>query len=113
MAGCFFMFGFASNQTLKIESRDALEEFARVCPPPDKTSKPKEFPQSKVAASLDNLHNRIAHFAQTQRLSFIGRAQLAKALQNEMNQMGYPADIVSQVVSAVTVSALVAPNRRA
>lgn len=107
------MFGFASQQSLQTEARDALLEFARICPPPDKASRPKSVPQNKVAAALHALHNRIAHFAQTQRLSFIGRARLAKALQSEMNRMGFPAGMVSQVISAVTMNALVTPGRHA
>lgn len=62
---------------------------------------------------METLHKRIALYAKEKRLSFIGRARLAKALQNEMNLLGYPADLVSRVISAVTVNALVAPNRRA
>jgi hypothetical protein len=106
------MFGFISQLSLQIEARDSLGEFARVCPPPVKLAKHKPVPESKVAASLETLHKRIALYAQNQRLSFIGRARLAKTLQNEMNLLGYPADLVSRVVSAVTVNALVAPGRR-
>lgn len=106
------MFGIASTLSLQIEAREALEAFARVCPPPDKVTSYKAVPQSKVAASLEMLNQRIALYSQQNRLSFIGRARLAKALQNEMNLLGYPADLVSRVVSAVTVNALVAPGRR-
>jgi hypothetical protein len=111
-AGCFFMFGFISQLSLQTEARESLEIFARACPPPAKVVKHKPVPESKVAASLETLHKRIALYAQNQSLSFIGRARLAKALQNEMNRLGYPADLVSRVVSAVTVNALVAPSRR-
>lgn len=106
------MFGIASHESLQIEARESLETFARVCPPPAKVVSSKPVPESKVAASLETLHKRIALYAKEKRLSFIGRARLAKVLQNEMNQMGYPADLVSRVISAVTVNALVAPGRR-
>jgi hypothetical protein len=76
-------------------------------------AKHKPVPENKVTASLEALNQRMAEYAKNKRLSFIGRARLAKALQNEMNQLGYPADLVSRVVSAVTVNALVAPGRRA
>lgn len=106
------MFGIASTLSLQIEAREALEVFARVCPPPAKVTSYKAIPQSRVAESLETLNQRIALYAKNKRLSFIGRARLAKALQNEMNLLGYPADLVSRVVSAVTVNALVAPGRR-
>jgi hypothetical protein len=106
------MFGIATKKSLQIEAREALEKFARVCPPPAKVVKHKPVPESKVAASLEALHTRIALYAKQNSLSFIGRARLAKALQNEMNLLGYPTDLVSRVVSAVTVNALVAPGRR-
>jgi len=107
------MFGFATKKSLKIEASAALEAFALVCPPPSRLAKrSKPVPESKVAASLEALHQRIALYALNRRLSFIGRARLAKALQNEMNLLGYPVDLVSRVVSAVTVNALVAPGRR-
>lgn len=106
------MFGFATQKSLQLEAREALEVFAQVCPPPDKVAKHKVVPENKVAASLAALNQRIALYAKEKRLSFIGRARLAKALQNEMNLLGYPADLVSRVISAVTVNALVAPGRR-
>lgn len=107
------MFGFASKKSLQIEASAALEVFAQVCPPPAKVApRSKPVPESRVAESLQALKQRIAAYAKNQRLSFIGRARLAKALQSEMNQLGYPAELVSRVVSAVTVNALVAPGRR-
>ena len=100
------MFGLISPRlSLHNEARETLEAFAKVCPPVDKAAaKHKPVPEKKVAESLELLNKRIADYAQKNRL--------AKALQNEMNQMGYPADLVSRVVSAVTVNALVAPGRR-
>ena len=106
------MFGFISTLSLQIEARESLGAFARVCPPPAKVVKHKAVPENKVAESLKALHTRIALYAKQNSLSFIGRARLAKALQNEMNQLGYPPDLVSRVVSAITVNALVAPGRR-
>lgn len=107
------MFGFASSKSLQVEASAAMEAFARVCPPPAKVIKYQPVSEKKVAASLEALNQRIAQYSLNTHLSFIGRARLAKALQNEMNLQGYPADLVSRVVSAVTVNALVAPTRRA
>jgi hypothetical protein len=107
------MFGFISGKSLQAEARAALAEFARVCPPPDKSRKSKPVAEPKIAESLATLKQRLAAYAKTQRLSFLGRARLAKALQSEMQAQGYPGDLVSRVVGAVTVSALVAPERRA
>lgn len=107
------MFGFISSKSLQIEASEALEVFARVCPPPDKVKKAKPVPEQKVAESLAALKQRLAAYAKSQRLSFIGRARLAKALQSEMQAQGYPGELVSRVVGAVTVGALVAPDRHA
>lgn len=107
------MFGFASKKSLQAEAREALAAFARVCPPPDKAKKGKPVPDPKIAESLESLKQRMAAFAKNQRLSFLGRARLARALQSEMQSQGYPGDLVSRVVGAVTVGALVAPDRRA
>lgn len=107
------MFGFASQKSLQAEAREALADFARVCPPPDKAKKGKSVPDPKIAESLETLKQRLAAYAKSQRLSFLGRARLARALQSEMQSHGYPGDLVSRVVGAVTVGALVAPDRRA
>lgn len=107
------MFGFASHKSLQAETREALTVFARVCPPPDKAKKTKPVPEPKIAESLENLKQRMAAYAKSQRLSFIGRARLARTLQSEMQAQGYPGELVSRVVGAVTLGALVAPGRRA
>lgn len=107
------MFGFISSLSLKTEAREALEEFARVCPPPDKIKKGKPVPEQKVSESLEALKKRMAAYAKSQRLSFIGRARLAKALQTEMQAQGYPGELVSRVIGAITIGALVTPDRHA
>lgn len=106
------MFGFISSQSLQAEASEALEAFARVCPPPAKVTKGKPVPEQKIAESLELLKQRIAAYSKSQRLSFIGRARLAKALQSEMQSQGYPGELVSRVVGAITLGALVAPDRR-
>lgn len=107
------MFGFISSQSLQAEAREALEDFARVCPPPDKIKKGKSVPEQKVSESMETLKKRMAVYAKSQRLSFIGRARLARALQSEMQAQGYPGELVSRVVGAITIGALVAPDRHA
>ena len=107
------MFGFGFQSPLHAEAKEAMEEFARVCPPPSKITKArKPIPENKIAASLESLNKRIASYVQKKRLGVIGRARLAKALQNEMGRLGYPDELSSRVVSAITVNALVAPRRR-
>lgn len=106
------MFGFASHKSLQAEAIKALEAFARVCPPPAKAKKGKPAPEQKIVESLDTLKRHMAAYAKTERLSFIGRARLARALQSEMQSQGYPGELISRVVGAVTVGALVAPARR-
>lgn len=71
------------------------------------------MPEQKVSESMETLKKRMAVYAKSQRLSFIGRARLAWALQSEMQAQGYPGELVSRVVGAITIGALVAPDRHA
>lgn len=105
------MLGFLSGKSLRDEVGVMVGEFALLCPPPTKTGV-KPIPEKKVEESLHALYVRIADFVQHMHLGVIGRARLAKALQDEMRRNEYPDELVSRLVNAVTVNALVAPGRR-
>lgn len=85
--------------------------FAQDCPPPAKIIG-KPVSEQRVGESLHGLYGQVAKYVQDKHLGVIGRARLAMALQDEMRQREYPADLVSRLVHAVTVNALVAPERR-
>ncbi|TRZ69605.1 MAG: hypothetical protein D4S02_01765 [Rhodocyclaceae bacterium] len=88
-----------------------VDAFAQVCPPPARMGK-QPIPQKKVGESLDVLYQQVTKYVMDKRLGFLGRARLAKALQDEMWRHEYPNELVSRVVNAVTMNALVPPDRR-
>lgn len=104
------MFGFLSSKLLRSEVEVLVEAFARVCPPPSKIRN-KRIKEQEVSSSLDELFRHVAAYSRDRRLGILGRARLAKALQDEMRRREYPDDLVSRVVNAVTVNVLVAPGR--
>jgi len=104
------MFGILSNRLLRKEVGELVEAFARACPPPAKV-RGKPINEREVGNSLEQLFRHVADFARNRRLGILGRARLAKALQDEMRRHEYPDELVSRVVNAVTVNVLVAPGR--
>lgn len=84
--------------------------FATVCPPPERVG--TKAPSDKmVAKALDDLSRQTLEFSDEHRLGVIGRARLAKAFQDEMLRMGYPADLVSRITSSLTFNALIKKPR--
>lgn len=105
------MFGFLSGKSLRQFTGTIVGEFAEKCPPPA-PSGVKPISKQNAADSLKVLYGRVEAFVREHRLGTLGRARLAKTLQEEMHRHGYPDEMASQVISAVTVNALVAPGRR-
>lgn len=105
------MFGLVSSKSMRAEMGAMIEKFARACPPPAKIGD-RSIPEKKVSESLDALYVQVAAYAREKRLGILGRARLAKALQDEMRHQQYPDGLVSRVVNAVTANALVAPDQR-
>ena len=101
------MFASFSKGYLRTEARQIVEAFVVSCPPPSKAGH-KPVSEKNVARSLDALYRQAARLSQEKRLGIWGRARLARALQAELQGLGYPADLVSRVVGAVTVNSLVA-----
>lgn len=103
------MFGFLTSKALRREVGAIVGAFAKVCPPPVKIGH-KPIPEQEVGDSLKILYSQVAAFVRDKRLGILGRARLAKALQDEMRQHEYPDELVSRLVNAVTLNALIAPN---
>lgn len=104
------MLGFISTATLKTKANELVQEFARACPPLPRSGT-KVVPEKTVSRALGKLYAEAAAFSHERRLGIFGRARFAKALQNEVRQLGYPTELVTQIVSAVTLNALVAPRQ--
>ena len=105
------MLWFLSSKFIRNDVRAMIERFAHSCPPPDKFTD-KSATEIMVNKSLDALYVEISTYAREQRLGIFGRARLAKAFQDEMRQQQYSEELVSRLVNAVTVNALVGSDRR-
>lgn len=105
------MFGILSSKSLRDDAGAMIGSFAQTCPPPAKLGN-KPVPEKKVGESLANLYELVAAYTQEHRLGVIGRARLAKALQEEMRQHEYPDELIGRMMNAITVNALVVPIRR-
>lgn len=100
------MLGLFSSAALNSEVETIVGEFVKTCPPPVTVGR-KPMPKAQIESSLQVLYAQVADCVQKRRLGILGRARLAKALQTEMQRYKYPDELVSQLVSAVTVNALV------
>jgi hypothetical protein len=101
------MFGWFSSSPLRSEAQRLAERFADEFPPPGRSGA-QRVNEKSVSRSLDRLYAEAADVSRKLRLGVIGRARLAKALQEELHSRGYPAELVGRVTNAVTVNALVA-----
>jgi len=106
------MFGILSSSALRTQAGDLVAAFVAACPVA-KLGGGGAALEKRVAQALDELCAATAAYARAQRLGILGRARLAKALQEELRRRDYPADVVSRVTGAVTVNALVTPGRDA
>jgi len=105
------MFGFLSSKSMRTDVGAMVESFARVCPPPAKIGD-RSVPERAINEALDALYRGVAAYAREKHLGVLGRARLAKALQDEMRQQQYPDGLVSRLINAVAVNALVVPDGR-
>lgn len=105
------MLGFLSGKSLRRDVGVMVQAFVRGCPPPTKIGH-KSISKKKVGESLEALYSQMAVYVRDKRLGILGRARLAKALQDEMRLYEYPDELVSRLVNAVTVNALAVPDRR-
>lgn len=60
----------------------------------------------EVARALAALYKGAADFSRAGRLGILGRARLAKALQDELLARGYPDDMVLKITHAVAAKSL-------
>ena len=99
---------------------DALiEEFVLACPP---VSSSESLAKSKVVKSvtpqvvenaLETFCSGASEYVCEQKLSILRRAAFARSVQKGLMSAGYSMDIVSRIINALTVSALVGNPRRA
>lgn len=106
------MFEFLSKDYLRADAKRMADSFLAECPPKG-TVGGKAVSDKRISSSLDRLYAEATRLSKEKRLGVLGRARLARALQDELRGHGYPPDLVSKVVGAVTVNALVAaPHHR-
>ena len=107
------MFGILSSKYLHREVGIMVDAFAKASPPPASVAAgSRPIPPKMINESLDALFAQISTFARENRLGILGRARLAKALQEQLRLHRYPDEVVSRLVNAVTANALVATDRR-
>ena len=87
-----------------------LGEFALACPPPGKATKP--ITSQTVEKALSGLCGETARLVREQKLGVLRRAALAKSVQKGLIDAGYPLEMVTKIVNALTVSALVGKPAR-
>lgn len=104
-----FLAIFGGSQ-LRASAKDLIMDFLAACPPPTEGCRP--ISERVIGKSLDEMYSRIAAFIIEKRLGLVGRARLAKAIQDEMYAAGYPDDMVTKIVNAVAANALVQPQTR-
>jgi hypothetical protein len=94
-----------ASGAVQAKAGSLVAEFARVCPVPEKAL--RNVTSKVVEKALGDLYLEAGRFVQEQKLGVLRRAVFAKLIQNEMIGLGYPVDVVTKVVNALTVSALV------
>ena len=104
------MFGFIPSAVLRERAVQLVDVFARDIAAPGKARR-KAALESAANDALQVLFLGVADFCRVERLGVIGRARLARTLQDELRRRGFPAEMVSRVTSAVTINALAAPAR--
>jgi hypothetical protein len=109
-AGLFFgvslMFGlFVSSRVLNTAACELVKNFSKTCPVG------KVVPVNSVAAALDQLYANTGTLIQRHRWGIFARARLAKAVQRELQLLGYSPELVSRITSALIVNALVLINK--
>ena len=96
---------FLVSRASRTQVNALVGEFSLACPPPDKAFKPIT---SQIAErALNALCLETGKLVQEQRLGVLRRAALAKSVQSELIGLGYPVDMVTKIVNALTVTALV------
>ncbi|MBI5107586.1 MAG: hypothetical protein HZA62_02460 [Rhodocyclales bacterium] len=106
------MLGIVSSAVLREKAVQLVAGFSRDIAAPAKASRKTASPESVADGALQSLFRSVAEFCSEQRLSVIGRARLARTLQDELQRQGFPGDMVSKVTGAVTINALAAPERK-
>ena len=105
------MFGFLSSSTLREKTIHLVDVFARDIAAPSKV-RGKGALETAADGAMQTLFRGVADFCREQRLGVIGRARLARTLQDELRRSGFPGEMVSKVTSAVSVNVLAAPGRK-
>lgn len=82
-----------------------LAEFVVACPPPGKATRP--VTSHAVEKALSGLCDETVRLVQERKLGVLRRAAFAKSLQKGLIGAGYPPEMVTKVINALTVSALI------
>ena len=99
-------FSFTSGKVVDAFARQLAQDFFNACSKPGVAQgKDKTF-EKKADQVLIAIYARAKAFRQEKRLGVINRARFAKSFQDELVRLGFAADLVSRVTTALVAAAL-------
>jgi hypothetical protein len=93
------------NRQLDDAANSIVKEFAQRCPVAGKKNRP--LSEDETSVELENMFLHVARVRSALKLGILGRAHLAYKVQGKLAALGYPPEMVSKVVSALVIRALV------
>lgn len=96
---------FLFSEMLEDKVQTLVKDFAVNCPPPSQAAN-RKMSEKSVQQALSQLYAQAKDVTAEHRMGVIRRALFAKAFQDELRQLGYPAELVSKITGALTINAL-------
>lgn len=100
----FGFFQLLSGKPLRERASSLVDSFSETCRPVGAKGRTPSTRQIELA--LERMYRGAAEFSSTQRLTTLGRARFAKAVQDELLRRGYSGDVVTKITSALAAKAL-------
>lgn len=98
-------FNFVCGKLVDSFAKELAKDFAKACPLTGAING-KRDPGKQAEKALADIFKRASSFRQEQRLGVFKRARLAKKFQDELRALGYDADMVNRVTTALVTNAL-------
>lgn len=99
------LFNFVSGKAVDAFAKELAQNFARACPLRGSANKSRDF-EKQVQQALNDVFKCAKVFRTEQGLGILKRARLAKKFQDELVALGYDAELVNRVTTALVTSAL-------
>jgi len=113
MGGCFVSYiqkltsGIKTSMN-KIQNMatEIVNDFVKICPPPEQRSQQRHFRQKKIKQALDQLLSRLKNQCKEQHLGIIGKIRIIYAIQRIIKNHEYEPTLTRQVVTAMIFAVL-------